>query len=126
MLNLALIVGLWVTTCIQSQNVNYAGFMIESYDVRENGSYDFKREWYADPMCNEQYGSENESGIVSVGKKIDGIFVSGNTFEADFKTAMGVDLGAVKVDGNKLKVSRGMRGSTLRNSMVGVFDYVKK
>ena len=126
MLNLALIVGLWATTCIQSQNTTHAGFMIESYDVRENGSYELKREWHADPACNEQYATETESGTVKVGKKLSGIFVSGNTYESDFETSMGVDLGAVKIEGNKLKVARGMKGSTMRNTMVGLFEYVKK
>ncbi len=126
MLNLALIVGLWATTCIQSQDTTHAGFMIESYDVGDNGSYELIRQWHADPMCNEQYAEEKEAGVVKVGKKLSGMFVTGNTYEADFKTVAGVDLGAVKVDGKKLKVSRGMRGSTMRNTMVGLFEYVKK
>jgi hypothetical protein len=126
MLNLVLIVGLWATTCIQSQNTRYAGFMIETYDVRENGSYDYQRNWFADPMCSEQYGSETESGVVRVGKRLSGVFVTGNTYEADFETVTGTDLGAVKVDGQKLRVARGMKGSSLRNSMVGIFEYTKK
>ncbi len=126
MLNLALIVGLWATTCIQSQNTTHAGFMIESYDIRENGSYEMKREWHADPMCNEQYAVETENGTVKVGKKLSGIFVTGNTYESDFETIMGVDLGAVKVENSKMKIARGMRGSTMRNTMVGLFEYVKK
>lgn len=126
MLNLALIVGLWATTCIQTQTNTHAGFMIESYDVRENGSYELKRHWHADPVCREQFDSETETGTVRVGKKLSGIFVSGNTFETDFETILGVDLGAVKVEGNKLKVARGMRGSTMRNTMVGLFEYVKQ
>lgn len=126
MLNLALIVGLWATTCIQSQNTQYAGFMIEAYDVRDNGSYELKREWYADPACREQYGEEKEAGVVKVGKKLSGMFVTGNTYETDFETVMGVDLGAVKVESDRIKVARGMRGSTMRNTMVGLFEYVKK
>ncbi len=126
MLNLALIVGLWATTCIQTQNGRNAGFVIESYDVRDNGSYEHKTDWYADPMCSQQYDSNSESGVVKVGKKLSGIFVTGNNFEADFETATGVDLGAVKVEDNKLKVARGMSGSTMRNTMVGLFEYVKK
>ncbi|MES2525914.1 MAG: hypothetical protein V4598_02460 [Bdellovibrionota bacterium] len=126
MLNLALIIGLWTTTCIQTQNPSHAGFVIESYEVRENGNYDFKRDWYADPMCSQQYDTETETGSVKVGKKLSGIFVTANTFEADFETVQGVDLGAVKVESNKLKVARGMRGSTMRNTMVGLFEYVKK
>lgn len=126
MLNLALIVGLWATTCIQTQNNTHAGFMIESYDVRENGSYELKREWHADAACTEQFAEETENGTVKVGKKLSGIFISGNTYESDFQTIMGVDLGAVQVNGNKLKVARGMNGSTMRNTMVGLFEYVKK
>lgn len=126
MLNLALIVGLWATTCIQTQNTRHSGFAIESYDVRDNGSFDFRREWYADPSCHQRYDVETESGVVSVGKKISGIFVSGNTFEADFQTTTGTDLGAVRVEGSTLKVARGLRGSTMRNTMVGLFDYVKE
>ena len=126
MLNLALIIGLWTTTCIQTQNTSHAGFVIESYEVRENGNYEFKRDWYADPMCSQQYDTETESGTAKVGKKLSGIFVTPNTYEADFETVAGVDLGAVKVEANKLKVARGMRGSTMRNTMLGLFEYVKK
>ena len=126
MLNLALIVGLWATTCIQTQNTTNAGFVIESYEVRDNGNYEFKRDWYADPMCSQQYDTETENGSVKVGKRLSGIFVTANTFEADFQTVTGVDLGAVKVEGEKLKVARGMRGSTMRNTMLGLFEYVKK
>lgn len=126
MLNLALIVGLWASTCIQSQNTRFAGFMIESYDVRKNGSFELKRDWYSDPACNEQYGEEKEAGVVKIGKKLSGMFVTGDTYEADFETNMGVDLGAVKVENNKMKVARGMKGSTMRNTMVGLFEYVKK
>jgi hypothetical protein len=126
MLNLALIVGLWATTCIQSMNNNHAGFMIESYDIRDNGSYEVKREWFADPSCHAPYDVDSETGTIKVGKKLSGIFISGNTFEADFEQTTGVDLGAVSVDTNKLKVARGMKGSTMRNTMVGLFEYVKK
>lgn len=126
MLNLALIVGLWATTCIQTQNAQNAGFVIETYDVRDNGSFEHKTEWFADPVCTEQYDAESETGVVKVGKKLSGIFVAGDTFEADFETISGVDLGAVKVENKKLKIARGMKGSTMRNTMVGLFEYVKK
>lgn len=126
MLNLALIIGLWTTTCIQTQNSRSAGFVIESNEVRENGNYDFKRTWYADPLCSEEYDVDLESGSVKVGKRLSGIFVTQKSFEADFHTLTGVDLGAVKVEANKLKVARGMRGSTMRNTMLGLFEYVKK
>ncbi len=126
MLNFILILGLWSTTCIQTQDNRHAGFAIESYDIRENGSYEFKRLWFADPACSEQYDEDLESGVVRIGKKLSGIFVSENTYEADFQTATGIDLGAVKVDGKKIKFARGMRASTMRNTMVGLFEYVKK
>lgn len=126
MLNLALIVGLWATTCIQTQNTNYAGFAIESYDVRENGNYEFKREWFSDASCSSQYGVEKEEGNLEIGKKLSGMFVQGETYEANFTTTVGTDLGAVKIDGKKIKVARGMRNSTMRNTMVGIFEYAKK
>ena len=126
MLNLALIIGLWTTTCIMTQNGHNSGFVVESYDVRENGSYDLKTEGYTDAACSQQYATDSETGVVKVGKKLSGIFVSGNTFEADFQNVIGVDLGAVRVEGNNLKIARGMKGSNMRNTMVGLFDYVKK
>ncbi len=126
MLNLALIIGLWTTTCIMTQNGRNSGFVVESYDVRENGSYDHKTEWYADAACSQQYATDSETGVVKVGKKLSGIFISGSTFEADFENVSGIDLGAVRVENNKLKIARGMRGSNMRNIMVGLFEYVKK
>lgn len=126
MLNLALIVGLWATTCIQSQTSQFTGFVIESYEVAENGDYEFRREWFADPVCSQPYGEETESGVVKVGKKLSGVFVSGKTFEVDFETTLGRDLGAVRVEDRSLRFARGMRGSNMRNTMVGLFNYSRR
>lgn len=132
MLTFTLLIGLWSTACIQSQDMTNSGFMIEHYEFADDnrganaGHYIVTREWYADAACTQLYVSEKDYGIVHIGKKITGMMVSGNTVEANFESPVGVDLGAVKVEGNKLKVARGMRGSTFRNTMVGLFDYVKK
>jgi hypothetical protein len=132
MLTIAMILGLWSTVCIQSQDMTNSGFMIESYDIsldstRENSAhYSVNRQWYADAACTQHYATDMDHGTIRLGKKLRGMMISGETYEADFESPVGVDLGAVKVEGNKLKVARGMRGSTFRNTMVGLFDYVKK
>lgn len=126
MLNLALIVGLWATSCIMTQNNTYSGWMIESFEISETGAYEEKREWFADPMCHQHYATERESGTLKPGPRMEGRYVHGDTYELDFETVMGTSLGVVRVEEKKLKFARGMRGSTLRNRMVGLFDYVKK
>lgn len=124
MMTIALIAGLWTTTCIQTQisNVN-SGFVIESYTIEASGSYEFKREWYSDPACKDYKGIETESGLIEMGRKIRTIFVPGDVYEADFNTQKGVDLGAVSVKDTKLRVARGVSNSTMRNTMLGIFFY---
>lgn len=126
MLNLILIAGLWTSTCIQTQMGGMHGFVQESYSIEETGEYEFTRQWFLDPLCTTSLESDTEAGEIKTGKKITGIFVGAETYEADFTNIMGTDLGAVQVNSRSLKVARGMKNSTMRNTMVGVFEYFKK
>jgi len=126
MMTMALIVGIWTTTCIQSQisNVNH-GHVKETYTIEQSGSFEFKREWFHDPHCKDANTVDTESGTLEIGKKLQGLFITGDTYEADFSTQSGVDLGAIAVNRGHLKIARGVKNSTLRNTMVGLFEYFK-
>ena len=128
MLSMAIMVGIWSTTCIQTQiaNVN-SGYVKETYKIEKSGEFEFKREWFRDSSCTEPNGTDTESGTMEIGNKLRGLFYSDDTYEANFNTQQGVDLGAISVKENKhLKVARGVRNSSMRNTMLGLFDYIKQ
>lgn len=125
---LALLIGLWTSTCIQTQiSSNMQGWVIEGYHFEANGDYVFKRIWHKDPLCSEEFAQDIEKGQITLGSQLSGFFISGKTFEADFTNTFGADLGAISISDEKyLKVSRGMTGSSMRNTMVGLFQYKKQ
>lgn len=126
-MTMAMIVGIWTTTCIQTQisHVNQ-GYVKETYTIELAGAYEFKREWFRDSQCQEPHGTDIESGTLELGKKLQGFFITHDTYEADFSSQGGIDLGAISVHPNHIKVARGVKNNTLRNTMVGLFEYFKK
>lgn len=127
MLSLALIAGIWTTACIQTQiaDVN-TGYVKETYSITKEGQFEFMREWYSDSKCSEPKGTDTEAGIVRVGKRLPNIFIPDDMFEADFSTQKGLDLGAVAVKKDKLRVARGVANSSMRNTMLSLFEYTKR
>lgn len=126
MTSLALLIGLWTSTCIQTQmGPDRQGFVLESYEITKEESFRFSRVWFEDAACTVAIGGEEEVGTVLVGPELTGMFVTNGTFEADFLSAAGFDLGAVQVKNDVLKVARGTKGSTWRNTMLGLFGYKK-
>lgn len=130
MITTALLVGIWTTTCIQTQinkTINHSGYVKETYTIEKDGSFEFKRDWYRDSSCSDANGSDSESGTIEIGSKLQGLFFTGETFEANFNTQSGVDLGAVSIKENhSLKFARGVRNSSMRNTMLSLFEYVKQ
>lgn len=127
MLTFALLAGIWSTTCIQTQiSNNNQGFAKETYTFAKNGVFEFKREWFQDSDCSEPNGTDTETGSVEIGKKMNGFFITQETYEATFNTQAGIDLGALAVNNNKLRVARGVKNSSMRNTMLGLFEYVKQ
>ncbi len=127
MSSFALYVGLWITTCIQTQINHQQGFVTETYSIEETGKYHFTRTWFEDNQCTDQINDEEEFGQITLGNKIQGIFVSEKTVEANFHVEGYVDLGALGItkEGN-LKVARGFKGTSFRNTMLSIFDYTKQ
>lgn len=127
MLSLALIAGIWTTACIQTQiaDVN-VGHVKETYTISKEGEFEFRREWYSDSKCTQPKGTDTEAGTVRVGKRLPNIFIPDDMFEADFSTQKGVDLGAVSVKKDKLRVARGVPNASMRNTMLSLFEYTKK
>lgn len=127
MLTIALLAGIWSSACIQTQiSDRNQGFAKETYEISKTGQFEFTREWFLDSDCKEPNGSDAEVGTIVLGSKLNGFFITQETFQADFHTQGGTDLGAVSVNNNRLRVARGMRNSTMRNTMLGLFDYTKQ
>jgi hypothetical protein len=122
---LILFIGIWSSTCIQSQILNQSGYVQETYSIQKDGLYEFKRDWYRDGACLEFESSEIEAGTLEIDGKINTIFMPGDVWEANWSTTDGVDAGAISIRGNKLRIARGIKNSTMRNTMLGLFEYVK-
>lgn len=127
MFSIALLAGIWTSACIQTQiaNVN-TGHVKETYSITKNGEFEYWREWFSDAECTDPKGTDTEAGTIKLGSRVTTIFHPGEVFEADFSTQKGVDLGAVSISGNKLKVARGVANSSMRNTMLSLFEYSKK
>ena len=128
MITLALLAGIWTSTCIQTQiaNVN-EGYAQEIYSFSKDGSFNYSREWYRDAKCTDPKGTDQESGTIVIGKKLSSIFLPvGDSFEADFSTQSGIDQGAISIKGNKLRLARGIANSSMRNTMLSLFEFTKK
>jgi hypothetical protein len=125
MLTLILLTGLWTTTCIQTQIAGKQGFTIDSYEFSEAGDFVFSRQWFNDSKCVNAESTDQELGTVKIGKEVSNMFTAG-THEADFKTLAGSDFGVISLNNNKLKIGRGFLNTQMRNTMTGVFDYIKR
>ncbi len=123
---LILFIGIWSTTCIQTQIFNQSGFVQETYSIQKDGAYEFKRDWYRDGACQEFESSDVEAGTLEIERKITTIFMPGDVWEANWSTSDGGDAGAISVRGKKLRIARGIKNSGLRNTMLGIFEYVKQ
>lgn len=127
MLTIALLAGIWSTTCIQTQISNRnQGFAKETYTIAKNGVFEFKREWFTDSECSDPNGTDTEAGSIEIGSRLNGFFIMNDSYEADFNTQSGVDLGAISLNENKIRIARGVRNSSMRNTMLGLFDYTKQ
>lgn len=120
---ISLLIGIWVSSCIQTQFNDKQGFAIEAYSIHSSGSYEFTRTWYSDSSCSVEKSEDRELGTLSVGDKVSGMFIQQKTYEVDFESEGNKDLGAVAVGQNSLKFARGMKNSQMRNTMVGLFEY---
>lgn len=130
MLTTALLVGIWSTTCIQTQinkTINHSGYVQETYTIEKEGTFEFKRQWFKDSSCTNPDGSDTETGTIELGNKVQSFFVTGETYEANFNTQSGIDLGAVAIKENQsLRLARGVRNSSMRNTMLSLFEYRKQ
>jgi hypothetical protein len=126
MLSLALLIGLWQTSCIQTQINMKQGFAVESYQFSENGNFEFKRDWYNDGLCIESRSDiEIENGTIKLGKVVEDNFNNFNLTHADYMVGEDKDLGVISVSGDFMRLSRGMKNSSIRNTMLSLFQYKK-
>lgn len=128
MITLALIAGIWSTNCIQTQISNHnQGYVKETYTFKETSEFEFKREWFRDASCAEPDGTDIESGTIELGKELTTFFQPQGAHEANFSSQGGVDLGAIILRENKfVKIARGMKNSSMRNTMLSLFEYQKQ
>ena len=125
MMTLALFVGLWTTNCTMTQSNTNSGFARDSYSIQADGTFEMKRTWYVDAACMGDKGEEVTAGTLEIGKKLSGMFATGDSYEANFSDASGTDLGAIATNGKSLRIARGMKNSTFRNTMLGFIEFIK-
>lgn len=123
---IVLFVGLWTTNCTQTQTNTNQGFARDSYSIEKDGHYTLTRTWYVDGACSAEKDQEVEEGNLEIGRKLSGMFINGETYEANFSDSRGTDLGAISKSGNALKLARGTKNSTFRNTMVGFIEFIKQ
>lgn len=128
MITLALLAGIWSTTCIRTQmSPNRQGHVVETYKIQEDGSFEFKRDWFRDSQCSDPSETDIESGTLEIGTKINNFFSPGNSYEANFSSEGGIDQGAISLKHDEyIMVARGVKNSSFRNSMLSLFQYRKK
>ena len=131
MLEIILLVGIWTTNCIQTQlggsnrPVNF-GYVKETYTIENDATYEFKREWFRDPVCLEPRGTDTETGFLELGELIQGGMFAGTSYQADFSSHQGIDFGAISLNQKKsIKVARGVPNNSMRNTMLSLFEYKK-
>lgn len=125
MLTFALLAGLWSTSCAQTQINGRSGWVTESYDITSSGAYRFERNWFKDKTCSDAATTDAEDGELVLKGPLDSFF-NPNATAVDFTSAIGTDLGGLDVQGDMLKVARGLRGSSMRNTMLAVIGYKKQ
>lgn len=125
MFDLILIAGLWISACVQTQTPKAQGYAVEFYGISETGDFEYSRTWFRDPHCSKPFLEEKESGRLEVGEKLGGMFAGPNTFEADFKSSEGTDLGAIDLKDGYLQIARGSKGTGMRNTMLSLFKFKK-
>jgi hypothetical protein len=117
----------WKMFCTQSQSSGKQGFMIETYTFTKTGSFQLDRQWFKDAGCKTKTEIESESGSIEIGKEnTNNGFNPVGTYEAQYKTEKGNELGLIWVDGSysKLRLARGF--GQFQNTMLGVFEYKKQ
>lgn len=127
MLTFVLLAGLWSTDCTQTQTQTQSnrGWVKDSYLITETGDYTFARTWFKEETCTNRISLESEDGQLKLGKAISGMFAAGST-EVDFISEKQTNLGAMKIEGNVLKVARSLSGSSTRNTMLAIIGFQKK
>lgn len=126
MLTLALLAGLWSTTCIQTQMSNVkSGYVIDAYQFTISGDFEYRRDWFRDGNCKEAMGHEREAGTVELGAEINSFFAPKGTRALNFSSQQGLDLGAVLIEDKGLRIARGIPNSLQRNTMLNLFVFKK-
>jgi hypothetical protein len=119
--------GAWKLFCTQSQSGGKQGYMIETYTFTKTGSFQLDRQWFKDVKCTIKTQAESDSGSIVVGNEnTNGGFNPAGTYETQYKTEKGIELGLLWVDSKytKLRLARGFGQS--QNTMLGVFEYTKQ
>lgn len=125
-LTLSLIAGVWTTTCIATQIEERNGYARETYRIEKTGAYEFKREWFRDSDCTRKINETTEKGRLSIKKRLQNESFAGDAHAVDFQSKDGVAHGAIGKRGQALRFARGTPGDGNRNTMLGVFDYLKR
>lgn len=127
MLTLALLAGLWSTTCIQTQMSNIkSGYVVDAFQFTIKGDFEYRRDWFRDRDCKEPMSHEREAGTVELGTEINSFFAPKGTHAINFSSQQGIDLGAILINNEGMRIARGIPNSLQRNTMLNFFILKKK
>ncbi len=126
MLTVAMLVGVWVSGCIQTQIDGRSGHVVETYRFTESGNMNFSRAWYGDQACTKPAGTDACDGAIQLGNEVRGTFNPTGTTEVDFRCGTRTDRGLLHMEGRDLRVARGFAANGERNTMLGLFRYRKQ
>ena len=124
MLNLIMIAGLWGTLCTQTQINGQSGFVKETYDISSKGAFVYSRTWYSEKTCSAKTSVDTENGTLRIGGSLNSMF-NPSAVAVDFESNGAVDLGGMGLEVNILKVARGQKGQSMRNTMLAIIGYKK-
>jgi hypothetical protein len=125
--NLDKLSGKWVSDCIQMQNGEHHGHVIETYSFDQKKKIQMKRSWFKDTKCTDKvFYSQTENGSFDFGKEnTNNGFNPPGTYEVRYTLENGVELGLLWVNKeySELRLSRGFGSS--QNTMLALTQYKK-
>jgi len=126
MLTLALLVGIWSSSCTQTQINGERGHSTQSYTIAVDGGFVFTRQWYQDSRCTKLAESQSHSGKLTIGARLASSMFNPNAHGVDYSYDGHIDMGAMELNGNILRVARGQADSGARNTMLEIISYKKR
>jgi hypothetical protein len=119
--------GEWSSGCIQMQNGEQQGYVIEQYGFDQSKKITLTRTWFKNPQCKgNAFFTKTENGSFEIGQEnTNNGFNPAGTYEAKFSMGNGTELGLLWVnkDFSEMRLSRGF--GSFQNTMLALTQYKK-